>query len=137
MGAPSTEPAPLPPPPRRVPGDVLIVEDNYIIALDLEAMLRELGVETVRTASSVSQALDMIAAHAPQYALLDVNMGADKSFAIADRLRELGLPFTFSTGYGDSHAFPPQFAASPMLVKPYRPEQLRAVILGTDALPLD
>lgn len=119
-----------PAPPRGPPSDVLIVEDNYIIALDTADMLREIGIETVRTAISVDQALQMISAQVPQYGLLDINMGGENNFAIADRLLALGIPFAFATGYGDRYTFPEHFAATPLVVKPYSPGRLRAVLLG-------
>jgi CheY-like chemotaxis protein len=113
---------------RKVPGDVLLVEDNMIIALDAEDMLRELGVEMVRTASNVQRALEQIAEQVPQFALLDVNLGAETSFGIADRLRELGVPLAFATGYSDQHGFPAPFADALMVRKPYSVDTLREAL---------
>lgn len=113
---------------RGVPADVIVVEDNLIIALDAEDMLRELGVQTVRTAGSVRQALDHIAERAPQFALLDVNLGSETSFRIAERLRELGVTMAFATGYGDNHAFPAEFADAPIVRKPYSVQTIREVL---------
>ncbi len=112
----------------RLRSNILLVEDNYIIALDMADMLRELGVMTVRTAHSVLEALDMIAVEPPGFGFLDVNIGADKSFQIAQRLRDLGIPFAFSTGYNDGRAFPAEFSATPIIVKPYTIDGLRSVI---------
>ena len=67
----------------RMPKDVLVVEDNMIIALDAEDIMRKFGVDTVRSASSVAQALREISDRAPEFALLDVNLGAETSFEIA------------------------------------------------------
>ena len=128
MRACPNERAPPPVPPRAVPGDVLIVEDNYIIVLDLEAMLQELGVPSVRSASSVRGALDLIAASLPQLGLIDINLGTDKSFEVAERLSQLGIPFVFTTGYGDRYAFPAHFADARILCKPYTLEALRDAI---------
>jgi CheY-like chemotaxis protein len=111
-------------PRRPKPVDVLLVEDNFIIALDTEDMLRQLGVENVRTAVSVIQALDFIEAGTPHFALLDVNLGDEKCFEIAARLRDLGVPFAFATGYGDNNALPAEFANAPIVPKPYNLEQL-------------
>ena len=114
----------------RPPSDVLLVEDNFIIAMDVESMLQEIGVEIIRTASSVTQALEMIAVQAPAFGLLDVNVGSEKSFQIADLLRELRVPFAFVTGYGDRNAFPAQFADTPIVRKPYTLDSLRDALLG-------
>jgi CheY-like chemotaxis protein len=111
-----------------MPKDVLVVEDNMIIALDAEDMMRKFGVGTVRSASGVGQGLREIADHPPEFALLDVNLGAETSFEIARRLTELGVPFVFATGYGEQIAFPPEFSDVPKLRKPYSIEALRDAV---------
>ena len=113
---------------RSIPADVLVLEDNMIIALDAEDMLRDLGVRTVRLAGSVQQAIDHIAAYPPQFALLDVNLGLETSFGIAERLRDLGVPIAFATGYGDEHAFPAEFADAPVVHKPYSGQTIQDVL---------
>jgi light-regulated signal transduction histidine kinase (bacteriophytochrome) len=113
-----------------LPRDVLLVEDAMIIALDAEDMMRELGVETVRVTSNVNQALKEIVERPPDFALLDVNLGPETSFKIAERLKELGIRFAFATGYGDDLAFPPAFANTPRLRKPYFSQSIREVLLG-------
>ena len=105
-----------------LPQDVLIVEDDPIIALDLEDTIIGLGVATVRTAGHVATALDMISARAPDFALLDVGLVHENSFAIAERLTTLNIPFAFVTGYG-SGKVPAVFADRPRLSKPFRPRR--------------
>src|SRR5882757_11380442 len=83
-----------------MPNDVLIVEDDPIIALDFEDTILGLGVKTVRTAASVARALDLIEQRPPDFALLDVGLIREKSFAVAERLDALKIPFVFVTGYG-------------------------------------
>jgi DNA-binding NtrC family response regulator len=121
------EPAPLDGTPA-LPDDVLIVEDDPIIALDFEDTILGFGVKTVRTAASVAQALDMIADRAPQFALLDVGLVREKSFAVAERLDALKIPFGFVTGYGAMRMFPAAFAHKPTLPKPYSSDALRALL---------
>ena len=84
---------------RALPRDILIVEDDPIIALDFEDRILGFEVTTVRTASNVALALDMIAARAPDFALLDVSLIRENSFAIAERLEALKIPYVFVTGY--------------------------------------
>jgi len=112
----------------RLATDVLVVEDSLIIALDAEETLRKLGVVDIRTANSVSSALALLEQRAPEYALLDVNLGTETSFEIASRLLELGVRFAFMTGYGDNSAFPAQFAAVPRIRKPFTPQILEAIL---------
>ena len=110
------------------PADVLVVEDDPIIAIDFEDRLLGFGVTEVRTAGSVMQALDAIDKRAPDFALLDVELIREKSFAIAERLVALSIPFVFVTGYGAETRIPPEFAARPRLQKPCSSEALEAVL---------
>jgi len=77
-----------------MPNDVLIVEDDPIIALDFEDTILGLGVKTVRTRGPVwARALDLIEQRPPDFALLDVGLIREKSFAVAERLDALKIPF--------------------------------------------
>ena len=114
--------------PHPLPSDVLIVEDDPIIALDFEDTILGFGVKTVRTAASVARALEMIADRPPDFALLDVGLVREKSFAVAERLEALNIPFVFVTGYGAYGAFPAVFAGKPTLPKPYSTTALRALL---------
>ena len=111
-----------------MPDDVLIVEDDPIIALDLEDTILGFGVTTIRTAGSVAKALDMIADRAPDFALLDVGLIREKSFAIAERLDALKIPFAFVTGYSADVGLPPAFADRPRLPKPFSTDALQALL---------
>src|SRR5262245_4440747 len=110
------------------PPSVLLVEDNAIIAMDTEEMLRSLGVELVVTASTVSQALAAIEEQPPVFALLDVNLGGENCLVVAERLAGSKIPFAFVTGYGDQIAFPAAFADVPIICKPHGIDALRAVL---------
>jgi CheY-like chemotaxis protein len=112
----------------RMPDDVLIVEDDPIIALDFEDTILGFGVKTIRTAGNVARALEMIAARPPDFALLDVGLVREKSFAIAERLEALKIPFVFVTGYGADVRLPAAFADMPRLPKPYSSDALRAIL---------
>jgi two-component sensor histidine kinase/CheY-like chemotaxis protein len=111
--------------PRECPRDVLLVEDNMIIAMDAEAMLRELGVNSVRIASGVAEALRVIEQSPVDFGLLDINLGRETSFEVAARLVALRTPFAFTSGYDDPTAFPAKYADIPRLRKPYSAQSLR------------
>ena len=111
-----------------LPNDVLIVEDDPIIALDFEDTILGFGVKTVRTAGNVARALEMIAERAPDFALLDVGLVREKSFAIAERLDALKIPFVFVTGYGADVRLPAAVADKPRLSKPYSTDALEAAL---------
>lgn len=110
---------------RECPRDILLVEDNMIIAIDAEAMLHELGVNSVRIACGVAEALRLLEQSPADFALLDVNLGRETSFEIAARLVASCTPFAFTSGYDDPTAFPAEYAQIPRLRKPYSAQSLR------------
>ena len=116
-------------PPVELPSDILLVEDNMIIALDAEEMLRKLGVKSVRVASGVAEALRSIEEHPPDFALLDVNLGNETSFEIADMLWKLDLPFAFASGFGEQVAFPDEYAQVKRVRKPYTADALLQIFM--------
>jgi DNA-binding NtrC family response regulator len=107
----------------RLPNDVLIVEDDAFIALDLEETVLRLGVKQARTATNVARALDLIDMRVPDLALLDVGLRHENSFAVAERLAILKVPFVFITGYGSDNV-PRAFSDRPRLPKPCPTEEL-------------
>jgi len=111
-----------------LPDDVLVVEDDPIIALGFEDTIVSFGVSAVRSAASVSQALKMIEERAPEFALLDVALVREMSFAIAERLDALKIPFAFVTGYSADVKIPAAFAEWPRLPKPCGTEELLALL---------
>ncbi len=114
---------------------VLLVEDQTLIALDTEAMLLELGAAKVETFGAADEALAWLASVAPDVGVLDINLGAASSFPIADTLHRRGIPFIFTTGYGDGVLIPAPFDDVEILQKPYTIEALRrllAACLGID-----
>lgn len=108
---------------------VMLVEDQMLIAMDVETMLHELGFDNVATASSVAEALDLIGSYAPEVAVLDVNLGDTNSVAIAEELMRRKLPFVFATGYTDSAFIPFEMKGVPMVRKPYEPRELSQALM--------
>jgi CheY-like chemotaxis protein len=111
-----------------LPGDVLVVEDDPIIALDFEDTVLSFGVKTVRTAGTVTRALQLIEERTPDFALLDIGLLREKSFAVAERLEALRIPFAFISGYGADAVLPAAFAQTPRLSKPCTADAMRAVL---------
>ena len=104
--------------------NVLLVEDSLIIALDAEDILKRLGAAHVATGATVEGALDTIRAARPSLAVLDINLGDQTSYAVADRLRELRVPYLFATGYGEQADLPPDHRGRRVLQKPYTLENV-------------
>ena len=96
---------------------VLVVEDDFMIADELQHMLESLGSHVVGPASTVADALQLISDCLVELAVLDVNLGGEKAYPIADVLRVRGIPFVFATGY-DRSALPSEYADAPRCEKP-------------------
>ena len=112
-----------------LPGDVLIVEDDPIIALDFEDTVLRFGVKTrSHRGQRVTRALQLIEERAPDFALLDIGLVREKSFAVAERLEALGIPFAFISGYGTDAALPARFAQKPRLPKPCTADVMQAML---------
>ena len=97
----------------------LVVEDEYLIAADLAAALEAFGAEVTGPAGTVAEALRLVDAegHRLDGAVLDINLGADRVYPVADVLRRRGIPFVFTTGY-DAAALPQSYADVPRCQKP-------------------
>ncbi|MGM5050184.1 HWE histidine kinase domain-containing protein [Tardiphaga sp. 604_B6_N1_1] len=98
---------------------VLMVEDQLLIAMDVETMLTHEGAASVETASSVKEALIALAIMRPDVAILDVNLGNGSSVPVAQALCERGIPFVFATGYGETSLIPASMDDVPIVRKPY------------------
>lgn len=113
---------------------ILLVEDQALIAMDVELTLQELGATRVRLSSGVSEARDAIAEETPDCAILDFNLGRETAEPIAEELARLGAPFVFATGYGDTVMIPERFRKAPVVRKPIDParllEQISLVVTG-------
>ena len=106
---------------RRVAGSarpILIVEDEYLIAADLEAQICDDGGNTVRIALSVDAAQDELReSNGFSGVILDVNVAGTTTFGLADALTDAGVPFVFFTGYR-SISIPDRFVGVPRVAKP-------------------
>lgn len=86
---------------------ILVVEDEAMIALDLEQMLLAAGA-SVRVAGNVQDALDLIGAETFTAAIVDHGLRNEKSREIYDRLEAQGVPFILYTGYSEVTGRPSQ-----------------------------
>ena len=99
------------------------------IAMLVEDILFAAGYR-VHKAARVDKALAFLATHERvEAALLDINLNGEEVFPVARRLREMGVPFVFASGYGRD-GLPSEFSKSEVLQKPYLPETLRSAIAG-------
>lgn len=96
----------------------LVVEDQFLIAMDIEEMLRTLGAATVDIATSISDAFAAIERARPDFAILDLKLETETTAPIAERLRTLGIPLVFVTGYDDLRTMPAPLRGAPLIRKP-------------------
>lgn len=82
------------------PVRVLVVEDEMMVALLVEDFLAELGHAVVGPAMHLHEAITLALEAEIDVAILDVNLGAQRSYPVAEVLRQRGIPFLFATGYG-------------------------------------
>lgn len=106
---------------------ILIVEDEMILALDLEEMMKEFGC-TAAVVSRIGKAVPLIAAQTFDAAILDLNLAGEPSFPVADELIRRGIPFVFATGYGPDGVLP-AYRSHPVLAKPYSRRDVEAALL--------
>jgi len=109
---------------------ILIVEDEYVLAMELHSSLESAGATVVGPVGSIDDALSVLE-HATELdaAVLDVNLRGQKVFAVADALRERGVPFIFTTGYGRA-SFPDRYADVPRCEKPFEAQDLAQALQG-------
>jgi CheY-like chemotaxis protein len=99
---------------------VLVLEDQILIAMEVEHSLIQLGAKSVVIASSADEALEVIGDAAPDVAVLDINLGPySTSFPVAEALRTRGTPWVFATGYGSEIKIPSQLKSAAVIRKPY------------------
>ncbi|MBM3094991.1 response regulator [Ensifer sp. T173] len=105
-------------------GHVLVVEDEPMIAMELVCALELQGATVVGPFAGIRQATAAIENGAKlDGAVLDLNLGGELSFSVADLLRANHIPFVFTTGYG-LEDLPRRYGQIPLLAKPIDPSQV-------------
>ena len=107
---------------------ILLVEDMWLAALELEKLLRRAGIETVGPAARLQEALALAERERLDGAVLDINVDGKMVFPVAEVLRRRSIPFVFLTGYGDGAALPREFRSERRLIKPVRLEELKVAL---------
>ena len=107
---------------------VLVVEDEALVALQLQNDLQQAGHHIVGPARSLKHGLMLASQEHIDAALLDVRLGRETSAAIADQLLARNIPFAFATGYSDSALLPEHLRETPKLSKPYMIKELRRIV---------
>jgi DNA-binding NtrC family response regulator len=121
--------------PNRLDGlRVLIIEDESLLSLLLEDMLEELGCKVAGSASTVADAIEAVGKVEAGAAILDIKLGDQKSFPVAEALAARGVPFVFATGYGDGQMEDP-WRDHLVLQKPFAQDQLAELLTRAVTAP--
>jgi two-component SAPR family response regulator len=108
---------------------VLVVEDEFFIALELETIIRNLGGTVAGPVAHLDAARTLIRQKKINCAILDVKLDGNTSLPLADDLIASGLPVILVSGY-DSAQLPNRFADTPKLGKPVSVDELARVLKG-------
>lgn len=106
---------------------VLLVEDEPLVSMMLADMLSDFGHKVDGPYNRVSDAILAAKSNNLQAGILDVNLGGEKTYVVADILTDRKIPFVFVTGYGPD-SIVPAFAHSPVLQKPIEAAKLHALL---------
>jgi len=107
--------------------NVLIVEDQYLIADEMSRAVTALGGKVVGPCPTVESAIERLKSEAVEFALLDLNLRGEQVIPVADALSERDIPFAFATGYED-WVIAPEHRGRPRLEKPVSMESLRRTV---------
>lgn len=106
---------------------VLVAEDEFLVYLGLEEELRANGFDVLGPFASLAEIEAAVARESIDVALLDINLGGQMIFPVADALRARNIPFIFLSGYA-SNVVPERYGDVPRLDKPYDPVKLIAAL---------
>ncbi len=113
---------------------VLVVEDESLIALNLELILRHFGCDVVGLVSDVGNIVDAVKKYRPDGIFLDVNLRGRKVFDVLAEVMSFGVPCVLSSGYDDPTLFPEPFRNLPRIAKPFDEQALRRVCVEFGSL---
>ncbi len=109
---------------------ILVVEDDYVLAEDLRRELEALGAEVQGPVPSTEGALDVLrSGPVADAVLLDLNLGGEIAFPVAEALQERGILFAFTTGY-DAWTIPGAYAHVARFDKPVELSRVVRWLLG-------
>lgn len=106
---------------------ILVVEDNFVMALDLSLMVEDLGGAVVGPVGRLDEGMALAQSSALDGAILDVNLDGARTFPLADVLLAADVPVIFATGY-DMKMLPDRFAQTPKLAKPFNVRSVERAI---------
>ena len=108
---------------------VLIVEDEMLLAMDLETLIAEQGCAVIGPAPTVDRALALLEQERPDAAILDANLDGTSAAPVAAALKAQGVPFVLASGYA-TDCLQPELREAPRVAKPVDHDQLLRTLAG-------
>jgi CheY-like chemotaxis protein len=113
---------------------VLVVEDNLLIAMEVQFFVEECGCAAVGPVATLEKALGIAQEDGLAGAILDINLGAERVWPLAETLAARKVPFLLATGYGNGD-IPEAFKTRPHLAKPLTLGAIKKGLKGLGVIP--
>jgi light-regulated signal transduction histidine kinase (bacteriophytochrome) len=114
----------------RVRENAFIVEDNLLISLNLQKLLKSTGFENIEIFGDLGSVRKVLAKRPPHVVFLDVHLGNENTIPLGVDLKKMGIPFIFITGYGASLELPDELIGTTILTKPVDAPLLNEAIIS-------
>ncbi len=116
---------------------ILVVEDEALLAMRLEELLRDHGCQVVGPVARLGKAQALLEHEPIDAAVLDINLAGSFVFPLALALRARRIPFVFATAYADGVRYPPEVQGVARIAKPYSDAQIVTALERALAVPPD
>jgi len=110
---------------------VLVVEDEALIAMYVETIVEQSGYDVAGVVSSIDDALAFIDDHTVDSAVLDIDLRGRPVYPLAEVLKKRGIPFVYASSSSE-RAIPPAFRSGPVVQKPFAASELSRALAQTN-----
>ncbi len=103
---------------------ILVLEDEFLIAMDVEQLCRDHGAGDVVIARDLTEIDEQTVANTFDGVIVDLMLGGTSTLDFAAQLRQAGMPFVFASGYSDADEIKASFPGVRLVTKPYSGDDL-------------
>lgn len=107
---------------------ILVVEDDFLISMELDTILADAGAKVLGPCRTVAQAEHLMAANSVSGAVLDFRLDGDTSLPIARQLRQHGIPFVFFTAQTNTGQIHSECPGATVIAKPFHRQTILAAV---------
>lgn len=112
---------------------VIVLEDEFLIAMELEQLCRDCGAARVSLCQSLASADAVLGKPDVDAAIVDLRLAGESTLDFADRMAAGGIPFIFATGFGQTEEMLSRFPDVAVISKPYIGDEIIAALVGAIA----